>query len=714
MENYYIALLLLLTAMPMVLHASRGRITLGPFFGIAGVYSIVLWQMLQTGWWVRIGSLDFNGGLTLLIPPILLGSLLTSAFDGLRTSRSYLVMVGTACLAAWAFSAFREWLSRYVPLPYLVVLSNREHLGVIGGLVLAQPLSMIVYTIFRRRNFLLSLPLSLIAGILCWLVVYSITNYGVAMGFANLKNELLPFLLSALPSALALTAYGGVARRMGLVMPERSVASLFRLRRTEPSAAGAEDEITRVGERRADRGEPSIVGAEDEITNQDRIISELKFLNRSLATSARLMEYHMAHATYGIVVTDEGGRILRTNLAAQKLLEETDAAGKSLPVLLSRALQCDVALADLAAGREGKRWGGGGEGAKGSWFEIIVTPLKESDRRAVVTGYYCLLKDVSGAVRAEARNLALRRVRDLNQAGKVLGHDFSNLLIGAEAQLKKIRLKLQDPDSIGAIATLSAVLNSARDMLKQLGSGNQFGTPSLRTGHIAELLEEAISICRGTAEEGGVKLLMNGDRSLRVEADRTQMVRVFTNLLKNAIRASPAGATVSVAFDRSGNGVRIVVADEGHGMSSNEIDRAFDPGFSTKGEGKGGLGLAISYLMVEAHGGNLDLQKNPAGRGICAVVWLAESRGFEEYADLKGKNVIVASANPDQIQDVVAQLERNAGCYVAEAHNEDEILALLDESQAWDAMIMDENLDVDRVLHNGRAVPKIRRITFQP
>ena len=149
-------------------------------------------------------------------------------------------------------------------------------------------------------------------------------------------------------------------------------------------------------------------------------------------------------------------------------------------------------------------------------------------------------------------------------------------------------------------------------------------------------------------------------------------------------------------------------------MSRDEIDRAFDPGFSTKGEGKGGLGLAISYLMVEAHGGNLDLKKNPAGRGVCALVWLAESRGFEDYADLKGKNIIVASGNPDRIQDVVAQLERNAGCYVAEAHNEDEIIALLDESQSWEAMIMDENLDVRRVLSNGRAVPKIHRITFQP
>ena len=313
MQNYYIGLLVLLTALPLGLHLFRGNITLGPFFGLAGVYSIILWQMLQTGWWVRVGSLDFNAGLTLIIPPLLLAGLLTFAFDGLRTARSYMAMVATACLAAWAFSAFREVLSRYVPLPYLVVLSSREHLAIIGGLLLAQPVGTMGYILLRRFLSLhLSLPLSLTLGVLCWLVLYSMTNYGLAMGTANLKNEFLPFLFSALPSALALGVYGGVAARMGLVMPERSLKSLFVLRAAQPMAPSEEDTIT----------------------NQDHVISELRLLNRKLATSARLMEYHMEHATYGIVITEENGKVLRTNKTAQKMLFEPVPAGHQLEPLI--------------------------------------------------------------------------------------------------------------------------------------------------------------------------------------------------------------------------------------------------------------------------------------------------------------------------------------------------------------------------------------------
>jgi signal transduction histidine kinase len=565
-------------------------------------------------------------------------------------------------------------------------------LAVIGGLVLGQPVAMMAYIILRPKAFYLSLPLSLVGAVLCWLMFYSMTNYGFEMGVANLRNELLPFLLSALPSAVALAVYGWAAARMGLVMPERSLKSLFVWRSTEATDSGKEDAMT----------------------NQDHVISELRLLNRKLATSARLMEYHMEYATYGIVITGADGRILRTNKTAEKMLLEANPLGHHLHALVGKALGCDTTLAEIVAGGEGKRWGGRGSNGENRWYEFIVTPLKESDTRAITTGYYVLIKDITTAVYAEARSLALRRIRDLNQAGQVLGHDFSNLLIGAEAQLKKIKARAQDQDSLEAIRTLSSVLNNARDMLKQLGSGSQFGSPSLRTENIADLVDEAVSICRGTAEENAITVLVEGQRALLVEADRSQMVRVFTNLLKNAIRASHPGGVVTITIERRGSGVQTVIADEGSGMSSEEIDMAFDPGFSTKGEGKGGLGLAISYLMVEAHGGSLDLKKNPAGKGLCAVVWLAESRGLEDYSDLSGQNVIVASTEPETIQKLVAELEENRGCYVAEAHNEEEVIALLEETKNWDAMIVDESLKLESVLQAGRPVPTVRRIASHP
>ena len=157
-QQFFIALLSLLTVLPVLLHALRGRLTLGPFFGLSGVYSIMLWQLLQTGWWVNWRTMHFNTGLTLFVPVLLFASLMTFAFDGLRTARAFIGMVVTTCLIAWFFSWFRESLSAYVPLPYFIILSAREHMAIIAALFVSQWLGMMVYSGFRRWNFLIALP----------------------------------------------------------------------------------------------------------------------------------------------------------------------------------------------------------------------------------------------------------------------------------------------------------------------------------------------------------------------------------------------------------------------------------------------------------------------------------------------------------------------------------------------------------------------------
>jgi hypothetical protein len=198
-----------------------------------------------------------------------------------------------------------------------------------------------------------------------------------------------------------------------------------------------------------------------------------------------------------------------------------------------------------------------------------------------------------------------------------------------------------------------------------------------------------------------------------VDADSSQLIRVFTNLLRNAIRASSAGSEITITIGRRGNGVEVVVADEGCGMSEEEIKLAFEPGFSTKGEGKGGLGLAISYLMVDAHGGQLDLRRNPDGKGMAAVVWLPESRrhmGLREYA---GQNVIVLSHRPERAQRTIAELEQAHDCRVAEAYSEDEVLALVAEEADWEVLLVDDELDEAGMEQALAGKLKVEKMAFE-
>jgi anti-sigma regulatory factor (Ser/Thr protein kinase) len=158
-------------------------------------------------------------------------------------------------------------------------------------------------------------------------------------------------------------------------------------------------------------------------------------------------------------------------------------------------------------------------------------------------------------------------------------------------------------------------------MMRHFGSQEPFLPPQLVSSDLQLLVNEAIDLHRPAAEAAGIRIASVGLSGVIASVDHTQLVRVLMNLLGNAIRASGNGGTIEVSVGIDGQEATIRVVDDGIGMSQEQIDRAFDPGFSTKGDGRGGLGLAISHLIVDAHAGRLALA-SAIGRGTTATIWL--------------------------------------------------------------------------------------------
>ena len=669
-QVYFAVGTIALPVLLVVLHIVRTRITLGPFFGVAGVYSLMLWQLLQTGWWVSFGTLHFNTALSLFIPSLILGFLLIFALDGLRTARAYMLMVLTTSAAAWLFSVFRESLAQHVPLPYLIVLSNLEHLAIILGLLLAQMGGMMAYTLIKDRVSWLALPGAQTAGVILWLVSYSLVQFGVVMGAANLGNESPVFLIATIPALVLLTLYGLVAQARGLFMPVRAWRHLLSFWRATQDDNPSEQ-------------------SSDVIVNRDHVISELKLLNRQLADSGHVMETHMREAAYGILIIDERGRIRRTNQPACELLATPVLEGMNAQEILAARLKDIGTLDALVAAGEGQRHRTSDGAATELWIEIQATRLKGEGLNA---GYYMILKDVTAAVVKERHQFVSTRVRDLYQTGRVLAHDFSNLLIGAQAQLGQLKTRVADAESRQSLLAIESVLQRAREMLQQLGTGNQFGTPKLNNLDLGRLVDESVAIVSAAAAEAGVAIQLATESGLQVEADASQMVRVFTNLIKNAVRASAPGSSVLVTLRRQGRGIEVQITDRGQGMTPEQLGMAFDPGFSTKDGGQGGLGLAISSLMTEAHGGYLELRPNAEGSGLTATVWLPEVRQGAAtesiHGDLAGRSVILAMPPTAQAEDLAEALQR-AGCLqLAEVYDPDELGALLQEDHDWQVLIV--------------------------
>jgi len=109
-----------------------------------------------------------------------------------------------------------------------------------------------------------------------------------------------------------------------------------------------------------------------------------------------------------------------------------------------------------------------------------------------------------------------------------------------------------------------------------------------------------------------------------VPCDPSQIQQVVLNLLLNAAEATHGRSErrVSIATECAAGELRLTVSDNGEGIPQENLSKIFDPFFTTKSEGKGvGLGLAVSYGIIQAHGGDIEVRSQP-GQGAAFIVSL--------------------------------------------------------------------------------------------
>jgi two-component system, NtrC family, sensor kinase len=124
---------------------------------------------------------------------------------------------------------------------------------------------------------------------------------------------------------------------------------------------------------------------------------------------------------------------------------------------------------------------------------------------------------------------------------------------------------------------------------------------------VLELLQHVLNLTRQQLKQRDIEVMLDLPGTLPpIFAVSGQIQQVFLNLILNALDAMPSGGDLHVSARALPRGVEITFQDNGPGIPEGQRNDIFEPFFSTK-EGGTGLGLTVSYNIVTAHGGTLDL-----------------------------------------------------------------------------------------------------------
>jgi signal transduction histidine kinase len=159
---------------------------------------------------------------------------------------------------------------------------------------------------------------------------------------------------------------------------------------------------------------------------------------------------------------------------------------------------------------------------------------------------------------------------------------------------------------------------------------------------ISKLVEDVKRTLHNEYRGGRVQLICHSECRTRASLDADKIRQVLLNLLQNALQASPEGGEVRLSAECNGRALRFVVEDQGVGIPAENLERIFQPFFTTKAKGTG-LGLPITQKIVREHGGQIQVKSTP-GNGTrftltfpisepTAASVLSEKAQVQEVAD---------------------------------------------------------------------------------
>ena len=262
------------------------------------------------------------------------------------------------------------------------------------------------------------------------------------------------------------------------------------------------------------------------------------------------------------------------------------------------------------------------------FLNIAVAPLVS--KRFEPIGRLLIFDDVSERVELEQQLAEAEKLSSVGLLAAGVAHEVNTPLTVISSYAQMLSKQLPSEDARGKL--LEKIIKStfrASEIVNNLLNFSRTGSAQMTPLDLHRVLNDTLALLEHPLRTGGVRIEADlAQQPPIVQGSAGKLQQVFLNLFLNARDAMPEGGLLRVRTETSEGEVRVRVSDTGQGISQEHIHRIYDPFFTTKAARAGngdilrsgvGLGLSVTYGIVQEHAGTIRVESSP-GQGTCFVL----------------------------------------------------------------------------------------------
>lgn len=357
------------------------------------------------------------------------------------------------------------------------------------------------------------------------------------------------------------------------------------------------------------------------------ILGVIKRLTFKLVKLGKHHEDIVQSMLSGLISINSDGRITAFNKAAEGIigLSREQALGKHCQEVLKDYKEvADLLMQSL---REGKSYSQyeletSGKDGRPITLNLNLSLLRGARNRTL--GATVMFADISQMRQLRIENETANRLAALGEMAAGIAHEIRNPLDSIQVFAEVLGKELEKGSEEKRLT--EEIVSEVRGLEKMIREFLSFGRPprlELRSCNPSEIVSSALFLCQPILNRNQIKVIRQyNENTLQLMADPEQLKQVFLNLIINAVQAMPEGGELKLSLNETeepstdlsgdaqtdgGGAIQVEISNSGPPIPPENLDKIFDPFFSTKEEGSG-LGLAISHRIVEMHKGRIRVE----------------------------------------------------------------------------------------------------------